>query len=123
MKPGKTGIARIIDATRYSFNGMRASWKTESAFRQEVCLTVVLTPLAFWLGQSPVEYALLIGSCLIVLTTELLNTAVEMVVDRVGSEYHDLAGRAKDAGSAAVFMSLLFTTVVWGAIIYQRFAA
>jgi len=121
MKPGKTGLARLIDAVGYSLKGLRAALKHESAFRQEVALAVVLMPLAVWLGQSAVEHALLIGCLLLVLIVEILNSAIEAVVDRTGDEYHKLSGRAKDMGSAAVFLSLLNVFVIWGLIAYHRF--
>jgi diacylglycerol kinase (ATP) len=120
-KPGNTGIRRIINATFFSLAGLRAAWRHESAFRQETLLCVVLIPTAFWLGQTAVERSLLIGSCLLVLIVELLNSGVEAVVDRVGHEHHDLAGRAKDMGSAAVFVSLALVLVVWGLIAWSRF--
>ena len=112
-KPGKTGITRIIDATGYSWQGFRAAFKHEAAFRQELVLLLVLTPFALWLGDDGVDYALLIGSLLLVLMVELLNSAVETVVDRIGSERHVLAGRAKDIGSAAVFVALVNAALIW----------
>lgn len=118
-KPGKTGIARIIDATGYSWRGVRAAFKHEAAFRQELLLLVILAPVALWLGNSGVEYALLIGSLLLVLMVELLNSAVEAVVDRIGPEHHKLAGRAKDIGSAAVFVALLNAAVIWLFILFK----
>jgi diacylglycerol kinase (ATP) len=121
-KPGNTGIARVIAATRYSLSGLRAAWRFESAFRQETTLAVFLMPVALWLGTTAVERALLIAVLGIVLITELLNSAVEAVVDRVGEEHHALAGRAKDMGSAAVFISLVLALVTWGVIAYGRFA-
>jgi diacylglycerol kinase (ATP) len=121
-KPGNTGIARVIAATRYSISGLRAAWRFESAFRQETTLAVCLMPVAWWLGATAVERALLIAVLGIVLITELLNSAVEAVVDRVGEEHHALAGRAKDMGSAAVFISLVLALVTWGVIAYGRFA-
>jgi diacylglycerol kinase (ATP) len=121
-KPGNTGIARVIAATRYSISGLRAAWRFESAFRQETTLAVFLMPVALWLGTTAVERALLIAVLGIVLITELLNSAVEAVVDRVGEEHHALAGRAKDMGSAAVFISLVLALVTWGVIAYGRFA-
>ena len=120
-KPGNTGIRRIVNATFFSLAGLRAAWLHESAFRQETLLCAVLIPAAFWLGQTAVERALLVGSCLLVLIVELLNSGVEAVVDRVGDEHHDLAGRAKDLGSAAVFVSLALVVVVWGLIAWARF--
>jgi diacylglycerol kinase (ATP) len=120
-KPGNTGLRRIVNATFFSLAGLRAAWLHESAFRQETLLCVVLIPAAFWVGQTAVERSLLIGSCLLVLIVELLNSGVEAVVDRVGDEHHDLAGRAKDLGSAAVFVSLALVLVVWGFIAWARF--
>jgi diacylglycerol kinase (ATP) len=104
----------------FSFAGLRTAWN-EPAFRQECLLCVLLIPAGIWLGQNAVERALLLGSCLLVLIVELLNTAVEFVVDRVGTDHHRLSGHAKDVGSAAVFMSLLLVVVVWGLIAWSRF--
>lgn len=112
----------MIAATRYSLRGLQAAWRFESAFRQETTLAVLLLPVALWLGTTAVERALLIAVLGIVLITELLNSAVEAVVDRVGEEHHALAGRAKDMGSAAVFSSLVLTVVTWGVIAFGRFA-
>jgi diacylglycerol kinase (ATP) len=112
-KPRATGLKRIIDATGYSLSGLRAAFVHEAAFRQELAMCVVLVPLGLWLGHDGVERALLVGSVLLVLVVELLNSAVEAVVDRVGDEHNELAGRAKDIGSAAVFVSLLSVSAVW----------
>ena len=120
-KPGNTGLRRIINATFFSMAGFRAAWRDEAAFRQELLLCVVLIPAAFWLGGTAVERSLLIGSCLIVLIVELLNTGIENVVDRFGEERHRLSGQAKDMGSAAVFVSLMLTLVVWSLIAWERF--
>jgi diacylglycerol kinase (ATP) len=120
-KPGNTGFRRIVNATFFSFAGLRAAWRHEAAFRQELLLCAILVPTGVWLGRTAVERALLIGTCLIVLIVELLNSGIEAVVDRVGSEPHRLSGQAKDLGSAAVFLSLLLTLVVWGLIAWQRF--
>ena len=120
-KPGNTGIRRIVNATFYSLAGLRAAWQHEAAFRQEVMLAVVLIPAGIWLGRTAVERSLLIGSCLLVLIVELLNSAIEAMVDRVGTEPHRLSGQAKDLGSAAVFMSLTLVLVVWGLIAWSRF--
>ena len=117
-KPGATGIKRIINATGYSMRGLIAVFKHESAFRQELGLCVVLAPLAIYLGQTNVERSILIGSLFLVLIVELLNSAVEAIVDRVGHEHHELSGRAKDIGSAAVFISLTNVVVIWGIIIF-----
>lgn len=121
-KPGKTGVARIVDAFGYSMKGFVAVWKYEAAFRQEVGLAVVLIPSAFWLAQTHIELVLLISSVFWVLMAELANSSVEAVVDRTGSERHELSGRAKDIGSALVFVSLLLLAIVWGIIAFNRFA-
>jgi diacylglycerol kinase (ATP) len=117
----RTGLSRVWHAAGFSMAGLRAGW-SETAFRQEVLAALVLVPLAFWLGAGWVETALLAGSVLIVMITELLNTAIEAVVDRVGPEWHDLSKRAKDMGSAAVLLSLVLCTGIWLAALYQRFA-
>ena len=122
-KPGNTGIRRIINATFFSLAGFRAAWRDEAAFRQELMLCVVLVPLGFWLGRTAVERSLLVGTCLIVLIVELLNTGIENVVDRFGGEHHKLSGQAKDLGSAAVFVSLVLVLVVWGLIAWERFGS
>jgi diacylglycerol kinase (ATP) len=119
---GETGLRRIVSATFNSIAGLEAAWKNEAAFRQECALTIVLVPAAFWVGQSAIELILLIGSCLLVLIVELLNTAVEATVDRVGMEHHQLSGRAKDLGSAAVLVSLLLLGLVWGLIGWANLA-
>lgn len=113
MKPGNTGVKRIFYAARYSWSGICSAWKNEAAFRQEVILVALGLPLALWFGKSGVERALLIGSLLLVIIVELLNSAVEAVVDRIGSELHPLSGLAKDLGSAAVLFSLVLAAVVW----------
>ena len=117
-KSGATGIKRIINATGYSLRGLTAAFKHESAFRQELALCVILAPLAIYLGQTNVERSILIGSLFLVLIVELLNSAVEAIVDRVGHEHHELSGQAKDIGSAAVFISLTNVVVIWGIIIF-----
>mgnify|MGYP000309584651 CR=1 FL=1 len=119
-KPGKTGISRLIDATEYSRQGLLATWRNEAAFRQEVSLAVFLIPTALWLGESGVERALLIGVTLLVMIVELLNSAVEAVVDRVGPEKHPLSKIAKDTGSAAVSISLLLWVSTWACILLPR---
>jgi len=110
---GKTGLRRLINATRYSLAGLTEAARHEDAFRQELMLAAVLVPLGLWLGDTGVERALLCGSVLIVLVVELLNSAVEATVDRISLEDHLLAKRAKDIGSAAVMLSLLTTGLVW----------
>ena len=108
-----TGLRHFVKAFGYSLAGLRAAVCHEAAFRQELALFVVLAPVGSWLGDGPIEQALLIGSLLFVLVVELVNSAIEAVVDRVGQERHPLAGRAKDLGSAAVFMALVNAAVVW----------
>ncbi len=120
-KPGKTGLTRIIHAYGYSMQGMRAAFKYESAFRQELFLAAILIPLAFFITQDVVKLALLIITPILVLIVEILNSAIEAVVDRFGDEHHELSGRAKDMGSAAVWFSLLIVAVVWGLIIFDTF--
>jgi diacylglycerol kinase (ATP) len=100
--------------------GLQAAWMHESSFRLEVYLFVVLAPMGWWLGQTPVERVLLIGSMLLVLSVELLNSAVEAVIERYGPEFHELAGRAKDMGSAAVFVVMMNVLLVWGALLLPR---
>jgi diacylglycerol kinase (ATP) len=117
----RSGLSRVWHAAGFSLAGLRAGWN-ETAFRQEVLAALFLVPLAFWLGTGWVETALLAGSILIVMITELLNTAIEAVVDRVGPEWHDLSKRAKDMGSAAVLLSLVLCSGIWLAALYQRFA-
>jgi diacylglycerol kinase (ATP) len=120
-KPGNTGFRRLVNATFYSVAGLRSAWRSEAAFRQECVGVLLLVPVAFWLGQNAVERALLLSSCVFVVIVELLNTAIESVVDRVGTDHHELSGRAKDAGSAAVFMSIALALLVWGLIAWERF--
>ena len=112
--------ARILKAARWSMQGLQAAWMHESSFRLEVYLFVVLAPVGWWLGQTPVERVLLIGSMLLVLSVELLNSAVEAVIERYGPEFHELAGRAKDMGSAAVFVVMMNVMLVWGALLLPR---
>lgn len=112
--------ARIIKATIWSLQGLRAAWLHESSFRLEIYLLAVLAPLALWLGASGVERALLLGSCLLVPMVELLNSALEAVIERYGNESHELVGRAKDMGSAAVFVAMLNVGVVWALVLLPR---
>lgn len=114
-----TGLKRLILATGYSRDGLLAAWRHEAAFRQELLLLVVLGPLGLWLGTGGVEKALLVGSLLLVLIVELLNSAIEAVVDRTGAERHELSGRAKDLGSAAVLISLLLVALVWWLVLFM----
>jgi diacylglycerol kinase (ATP) len=115
------GLRRIWNALLYSVAGMRAAWKHEAAFRQELLLCLLLVPAAFWVGGDAVQRALLAGSCLFVLVVELLNSAVEAAIDRIGDDPHKLSGRAKDLGSAAVFVSLWLVVLCWGLVIHERF--
>lgn len=117
---GKTGVQRVINAARYSLEGLAAAARHEDAFRQELLLAAVLVPLGLWLGNDGVERALLVGSMLVVLVVELLNSAVEATVDRVSLEDHRLAKRAKDLGSAAVMLSLVTVGAVWLLVLLPR---
>ncbi|WP_421570439.1 diacylglycerol kinase [Stenotrophomonas sp. PD6] len=114
------GPKRIFKAAVWSWQGLRAAWLHESSFRLEVYLLIVLAPLALWLGQSPVERALMIGSMLLVLAMELANSAIEAVIERYGPEFHELAGRAKDMGSAAVFVLMMNVLLCWGLVLAPR---
>jgi diacylglycerol kinase (ATP) len=120
---GRTGLDRILRATGYSMAGLRAAYTGESAFRQEVWLMVVATPAAFWLGRNWVEVALLLGSLLLLLIVELLNSGIEAAIDRISFELHELSKRAKDIASAAVFLALLLCAGIWGAALWQRLLA
>lgn len=120
-KPGMTGITRIVHAFFYSMKGLKAAWNHEAAFRQEVLLSLVLIPLSFWLAQTHIELILLISSVFWVLLAELANSSIEAVVDRTGTDHHHLSGRAKDIGSALVFISLLLLAIVWAIIAFNRF--
>ncbi|HEV8692933.1 MAG TPA: diacylglycerol kinase [Lysobacter sp.] len=112
--------SRILKAAKWSMQGLHAAWLHESSFRLEVYLFVILAPIGWWLGATPVERVLLIGSMLLVLSTELLNSSIEAVIERYGPEFHELAGRAKDMGSAAVFVLMMNVLLVWGAILGPR---
>jgi diacylglycerol kinase (ATP) len=114
------GLTRIARAFRYSFQGLRAAFRHEAAFRQELMLAFPLLPLGLWLGEGGVERALLVGSWLLVLIVELLNSAMEATVDRFGPEHHALSGRAKDMGSAAVMLSICLAMLVWTLILVPR---
>ena len=106
-------LQHLIDATRYSFQGLRHAWANEAAFRYEICVLAVALPTAWALGKTAVDRALLIGSVLLVVVVELINSAIETTVDRVGKEHHELSGRAKDLASAAVFASIVLAVIVW----------
>ena len=107
------GLKRFINAFLFSFAGFKATWKHEEAFRQEVIVFIIAVPLAIWLAENKLEIVLLIASVGLVMVTELLNSALEAIVDRVGVEYHELAGRAKDIGSAAVMLSIMLSVATW----------
>ena len=117
----RKGLSRIWHAGTFSLAGLRAGWD-ETAFRQEALASIILLPAAFWLGQGWVEIALLLASVVWVLVVELLNTAVESAIDRIGPEWHDLSKRAKDIGSAAVLLSLILSIGIWAAAAFHRFA-
>ena len=121
MKPGKSGLARLIDATGYSISGLKAAFINEAAFRQELLLITILVVVSFWLAETPLEWLILIMPLFVLLIAELLNSAIESTVDRIGSEMHELAGRAKDLGSAAVMLSLALIAVTWGVIAWRHF--
>lgn len=114
---GKTGLRRLWNAFGYSLEGFRAAYKHEDAFRQEVLLAVIMVPLALWLPVGNIGKALMIGSVLLVIVVELLNSAIEATVDRISLDSHDLAKRAKDIGSAAVLVSLINVLVVWALVL------
>jgi diacylglycerol kinase (ATP) len=115
---GKTGLRRVFNAFFYSIDGLKAAYRHEDAFRQEVLLALILIPAALFVPASGIGKALMIGSVLLVLVVELLNSAVEAAVDRISLDHHRLAKRAKDIGSAAVMLSLLNVAVVWGLILF-----
>jgi len=115
-KDSRSTLGRIVAATGYSMRGLSAAWRNEQAFREEVVLGAPMLLIAVWLGNTTIEKLLLVGAVVLVLICELLNSAIEATVDRIGPEHHELSGRAKDIGSAAVFLSLLHAAVVWGVI-------
>ncbi|MCG6862360.1 MAG: diacylglycerol kinase [Chromatiaceae bacterium] len=115
-----SGWRRIVKAFGFSMQGFKACYELEEAFRQEVWILIPLVPLALWLGDTPVERAMLTGSLLIVPIVELLNSAIEANVDRIGLERHELSGRAKDIASAAVFLSIAFAMAVWGLLLIPK---
>ena len=110
---GNTGVRRLLKACQFSWQGFKACFKFEEAFRQEVLALLIAVPLALWLGDSGIEKALMIGSVLLLLIVELLNSAIEATVDRIGKDRHELSGRAKDMGSAAVFVATVNVVAVW----------
>lgn len=118
----RKGLNRVVHALGYSWAGLRAGWD-ETAFRQEAILSMFLLPAAFWLGNNWVETSLLVGGVVLVMVVELLNTAIESAIDRIGPQWHDLSKRAKDMGSAAVLLSLLLCGGTWAAALWTRFGA
>ncbi len=119
MKPGATGFRRIKDATRYSWFGLKAAWINEAAFRQEVSLLLILALVTLFLPVTGLERLAMVGSLWWILIVELLNSAIEAIVDRIGSERHELSGRAKDMGSAAVLLSTIMAACVWIGILWH----
>ncbi|WP_148876386.1 diacylglycerol kinase [Serratia marcescens] len=116
-----TGLTRIIKAAGYSYKGLSAAWQHEAAFRQELVVTLLAIILAVWLDVGAIARILLIGSVMLVMIVEILNSAIEAVVDRIGSEHHELSGRAKDMGSAAVSLAIVLALFVWGTVLWQHF--
>lgn len=117
----KKGSKRFVNAFYYSMAGFRAAWKNEEAFRQEIILGIFIIPAGFFIGNTYTQKAILIGAYFIIPLVELINSAIEAIVDRVGSERHELSGRAKDFGSASVFLSICIASIVWLLIGYERF--
>lgn len=115
---GKQGLVRLFNALGYSRDGLAAAWKNEAAFREEVLLAIVAIPLAVFLGETGVDRALLIGSILLILIVEILNSGLEAIVDKASPEKHELAKQAKDMGSAAVLLSLINAAVVWACVLW-----
>jgi diacylglycerol kinase (ATP) len=121
MKPTERGLAHLRLATRYSYRGLRAAWRHEESFRQEALIVVVGLPLALWLARDTVDFLLLTLPLLLLMGAELGNSAIEAVVDRIGEEHHELSGRAKDLGSAMVFMAIVTVAVSWSSVCLSIF--
>nr|WP_286480196.1 MULTISPECIES: diacylglycerol kinase [Ignatzschineria] len=117
-KPNRKGLARIVAATQYSLRGLQAAYRNEEAIRQELWAGIVIIPLAFLIADSGVELALLLGSAILIFLMELVNSAIESVVDRISLEHHPLSGQAKDIGSALVMVALIIFATVWLAILF-----
>ncbi|MEM8844141.1 MAG: diacylglycerol kinase [Pseudomonadota bacterium] len=115
------GLPRLLNAAKFSWLGIKATWRSEAAFREEILIGIILFPAAFWLGETLTQTALLILPLFIVLIVELLNTGIEHAIDRFGGELHTLSGLAKDAGSAAVFLSNMMTLSIWVLVALDRF--
>lgn len=120
-KPNGAGFSRILKAARCSMLGFHAAYKHESAFRQELCLCLLLLPVSLFIASSGVQLALLIGSLILLLLVEVINSAIEAIVDRIGLEHHELSGRAKDLGSAAVFLAIVIGMVIWAGVIFDNY--
>ncbi|WNP34369.1 diacylglycerol kinase [Enterobacter kobei] len=121
MANNTTGFTRIIKAAGYSWKGVRAAWINEAAFRQEAVAVILAIAIACWLDVDVITRVLLIGSVALVMIVEILNSAIEAVVDRIGTEMHELSGRAKDMGSAAVLMSILLALATWGMLLWSHY--
>ncbi|GGZ95234.1 diacylglycerol kinase [Ignatzschineria ureiclastica] len=117
-KPNRTGLGRIIAAGGYSLRGLKAAFQNEAAIRQELFAAIFLIPLAFYVADSGIELSLLLGSLILVFLMELINSAIEAIVDRISFDYHPLSGQAKDIGSALVMIAIGLVIIVWGAIIF-----
>ena len=120
MANNVTGIQRIVNAAGYSWQGLRAAWQHEAAFRQEAIAALVAIVVACWLDVDVISRVLMIGSVVLVIIVEILNSAIEAVVDRIGQERHPLAGRAKDMGSAAVLLAILLALFIWIALLWSH---
>lgn len=120
MANQSTGLTRIYKAAGYSVKGLTAAWKNEAAFRQEMVAAILAIILAFWLDVDAIARILLIGSVVLVIIIEIINSAIEAVVDRIGSEFHELSGRAKDMGSAAVSLAILLALFIWITVLWQH---
>lgn len=119
-KPGATGISRVFKATGYSMQGLKAAWQGEAAFRQELMLAIIAIPFAFIVAQTILQFVFLLVITGLVVVVELLNSAIEAVVDKASPEFHELAGKAKDMGSAAVFIMLVLITIAWVGVIAEN---
>ncbi len=121
-KRSRSGPARLVDATRYSILGLTSAWRNETAFREELVVIAILLPVALWLGTTAIQRALLVLSALMILIVELINSAIEAAVDRIGTENHPLSARAKNMGSAAVLITLIAAAAVWALIAWERWS-
>jgi diacylglycerol kinase (ATP) len=119
-KPDRAPMEQIVRGTYCSLKGFFAGWSTQASLRYEIFVLLIILPIAWWLGRDGAERALLIGSSLLVVVVELINSAIESVVDRIGREHDELSGRAKDLGSAAVFCSIVTATIIWGVLLLHR---